>query len=348
MEAEMKVLVWRDRDAKKTESRCKNRNNRNIAVIIAAVLLLTALVGGIAASASTDKQAEDLETAAQAEVEMTETAEAVTETAETAEITDFAAETNAEVTAIVTPVLVAHEEYLGETEGTFDFEADYRIALMSDGDEEDYLPASKDLTGEKAGFEEKDQVSDGENVLDTAEGSDTEESETEEDVPTRFDEIDKMVSILNAPEDMPSKLTYKYNTAMQLNLSSEEITILERIVEAEATGEDVYGRMLVANVVINRVNDKYFPNTVKSVVFERSGDSVQFSPIKDGRYYTVPITEATKEAVRRVLAGEDYSRGALYFFERARTTGAKASWFDNNLKYLMKYGCHEFYTEYSK
>ena len=106
--------------------------------------------------------------------------------------------------------------------------------------------------------------------------------------------------------------------------------------------------MLVANVVINRVNSRYFPNDVKSVVFQKISGSIQFSPVEDGRYYSVPVTEETKEAVRRVLAGEDYSEGALYFFERARTTSKKASWFEKNLKYLMKYGCHEFYTEYAR
>ena len=82
MDAEMKVLVWRDRDAKKTESRCSNRKNRNIAVIIAAVLLLTAFVGGIAASASADEKAEDSENVTQIAAEAVQTAENVTETAD--------------------------------------------------------------------------------------------------------------------------------------------------------------------------------------------------------------------------------------------------------------------------
>ncbi len=106
--------------------------------------------------------------------------------------------------------------------------------------------------------------------------------------------------------------------------------------------------MLVANVVINRVHSKFFKNTVKGVVFEKIGGYEQFAPIRDGRYFTVPITEKTREAVRRVLAGEDYSDGALYFFQRDITTDKKAAWFDNNLKYLFKYGCHEFYTEFSE
>lgn len=150
------------------------------------------------------------------------------------------------------------------------------------------------------------------------------------------------------PADVPEKLEYVYNPDMCLELDDYEIEILERIVEAEATGQDIYGKMLVANVVINRVNFRKFPDTVEEVVFQKIGKSVQFSPVKDGRYYTVDITKHTKEAVKRVLSGEDYSRGALYFFERASTSEKKASWFDTKLDFLFKYGCHDFFIEKKK
>ena len=51
------------------------------------------------------------------------------------------------------------------------------------------------------------------------------------------------------------------------------------------------------------------------------------------------------EAVERVLDGEDYSKGALYFMCRELASKKGISWFDNNLKFLFKHGCHEFYTE---
>lgn len=129
-----------------------------------------------------------------------------------------------------------------------------------------------------------------------------------------------------------------------IKLSSGEKEILQRIVEAEATGEDIKGRILVANVILNRVKNKQFPDTVKEVVFQRSGGSVQFSPTKDGRYWSVTISKKTKEAVDRVLKGEDYSQGALYFSARSRADKNSMRWFDNNLKWLFKYHGHEFYT----
>ena len=119
---------------------------------------------------------------------------------------------------------------------------------------------------------------------------------------------------------------------------------LQRIVEAEAPDQDIYGRMLVANVVINRVYAG-FASTVKGVIFQKIGGATQFAPVSDGNYWKFTPTETTKEAVRRVLAGEDYSQGATYFFQRSTTSAKKAAWFDNELKYLFKYGCHEFYKE---
>ena len=101
--------------------------------------------------------------------------------------------------------------------------------------------------------------------------------------------------------------------------------------------------MLVANVVLNRVNDDYFPNTVEGVVFQNNGRTYQFSPIKDKRYWSVKISQDTITAVDRVMAGEDYSQGALYFSARSKADKNSMSWFDRNLEFLFKYGGHEFF-----
>lgn len=145
--------------------------------------------------------------------------------------------------------------------------------------------------------------------------------------------------------DIPAVLSLDYNADYTaLKLSSEQLTVLERIVEAEAGDEDVYGKILVANVVLNRVLDDEFPDTVKEVVFQSNGKTYQFSPVrKGGRYYTVKVSEHTKAAVARALAGEDYSDGALYFFARRYTSAKKAKWFDTSLRKIVEYGCHEFF-----
>lgn len=115
--------------------------------------------------------------------------------------------------------------------------------------------------------------------------------------------------------------------------------ILLRIVEAEAGDQDLRGRRLVANVILNRVKSKQFPNTVKKVVFAPR----QFSPVSNGSYYRVRVSKKTKRAVDQALQGVDDSRGALYFMWRAGASGSNASWFDRALKRLFRHGCHEFF-----
>ena len=103
------------------------------------------------------------------------------------------------------------------------------------------------------------------------------------------------------------------------------------------------GKMLVAGVVLNRVESQKFPNTVKQVVFQQENGVAQFSPIRDGRYYSVSVSDETIEAVTRVLYGEDLSKGALYFASRKYANPERMAWFDNHLTLLFSHGGHEFF-----
>lgn len=127
-------------------------------------------------------------------------------------------------------------------------------------------------------------------------------------------------------------------------LTSEDMDALLRIVEAEAGTEDENGKLLVANVVLNRVNDKHFPDTVKDVVLQRENGVTQFSPVSNGRYYSVTVTQETMTAVERALAGEDISQGALYFAARKYADSDRMKWFDEHLSFLFEYGGHEFFA----
>ena len=127
------------------------------------------------------------------------------------------------------------------------------------------------------------------------------------------------------------------------NLSESDYTSLLRIVEAEAGCEDEEGKMLVAGVIMNRVNSTRFPDTVEEVVLQSEGGVHQFSPVSDGRYYTVKVSNETETAVNRVLNGEDISEGALYFAARKYADPEKMKWFDKNLTLLYQHGGHEFF-----
>lgn len=130
----------------------------------------------------------------------------------------------------------------------------------------------------------------------------------------------------------------------EYDLSAEDLEALMRIVEAEAGGEDVEGKLLVANVVLNRVKDESFPDTVEEVVFQQNNGVTQFSPVRNGRYWTVEISEETMEAVNRALEGEDISQGALYFAARKYADSDKMKWFDEKLTFLFAHGGHEFFA----
>ncbi len=93
-------------------------------------------------------------------------------------------------------------------------------------------------------------------------------------------------------------------------LSEQDYDALLRIVEAEAGGEDEDGKLLVANVVLNRVNNESFPDTVTEVVMQKEQGVAQFSPTVDGRFQNVKVSQETYEAVERALYGEDISQGA--------------------------------------
>lgn len=128
------------------------------------------------------------------------------------------------------------------------------------------------------------------------------------------------------------------------SLDKESVEILCRIVEAEAGCEDAEGKLLVANVVLNRVEDEQFPDTVEGVVFQRENGVSQFSPVSDGRYYQVTVSEETLAAVDRALMGEDNSEGALFFAAREHADSERMKWFDEELVYLFEHGGHEFFA----
>lgn len=127
-------------------------------------------------------------------------------------------------------------------------------------------------------------------------------------------------------------------------MSDEDYDTLLRIVEAEAGSEDIKGRVLVANVIMNRVKSEDFPNTVTEVVWDNSDGVPQFSPTYDGRINEVAVSDETREAVKQALKGTDYSEGALFFIQKSAAEEHNVKWFEKGLKRLFKYGVHEFYT----
>jgi len=129
-----------------------------------------------------------------------------------------------------------------------------------------------------------------------------------------------------------------------ISLSSNDYQVLLNIVEAEVGTEDLKTRMMIANVIINRMQHNYYPNTIEEVVFQNNGKVYQFSPILDGRYFAINVTSKTVTAVNNALAGYDNSQGALAFVNRNITSDKIMEWFDKNLIFVVKYGKVEYFT----
>lgn len=166
-------------------------------------------------------------------------------------------------------------------------------------------------------------------LVETIQNEVVTEDNVETEIPT--EETAEQVVMEETPETL---------TGNSFSLEDQEYQVLLKIVEAEAGCEDTEGRMLVANVVMNRVRNGYFPNTVTEVVYQRQDGTAQFSPVSDGRIDTVNVSQGTIDAVARVMNGEDISQGALFF----RSVRSRSGWFDQKLSRVLEHGNHIFYT----
>ena len=77
------------------------------------------------------------------------------------------------------------------------------------------------------------------------------------------------------------------------DFSSEDITLMAKIVSAEAGNQPFQGKKLVASVILNRVDSDKFPNSVKEVVYQEK----QFAVIKNGSFDKTIAIEEDYEAV---------------------------------------------------
>ena len=165
----------------------------------------------------------------------------------------------------------------------------------------------------------------------------------------RVKKVKKTAADLNVSSSMENKVNELDARSITLAenptlMSDEDYDTLLRIVEAEAGSEDIKGRVLVANVIMNRVKSEDFPDTVTEVVWDNSDGVPQFSPTYDGRINEVTVSDETREAVKQALKGTDYSEGALFFIQKSAAEAHNVKWFEKDLKKLFKYGVHEFYT----
>ena len=90
--------------------------------------------------------------------------------------------------------------------------------------------------------------------------------------------------------------------------NSEDVTLLARLIDAEAAGEPYRGKVAVGAVVVNRLKDSRFPNTLREVIYQPGQFAVNRISERGA-----PSAESVR-AAEAALRGEDPTGGALFFY----------------------------------
>ena len=119
----------------------------------------------------------------------------------------------------------------------------------------------------------------------------------------------------------------------------EDVYWLSRIIYAESGNEPFEGKLAVGNVIMNRVENSQFPDTVKEVIFDRR-NGVQFTPTVNNAIYKTPSEECII-AAKICLEGYEILPNGLYFLNPRI---AKNQWASRNRPYVTTIGNHAFYA----
>ena len=99
--------------------------------------------------------------------------------------------------------------------------------------------------------------------------------------------------------------------------SSSEVYLLARTIYAEGRGEPYVGQVAIGAVILNRVRNPQFPNTISGVVYQKHA----FTAVSDGQINLTPNDTAMK-AARDAINGWDPSGGAIYYYNPAVATSS--------------------------
>lgn len=109
---------------------------------------------------------------------------------------------------------------------------------------------------------------------------------------------------------------------------------LSRIIHAESGNQPLLGKLAVGNVVLNRVRDSRFPNTVYGVIYQKN----QFSPASSGSVRRTPSAESVV-AAKLCLDGAVALDNVLYF----NRVGLNC-WAAKNRPFVQTIAEHSFYA----
>jgi N-acetylmuramoyl-L-alanine amidase len=111
------------------------------------------------------------------------------------------------------------------------------------------------------------------------------------------------------------------SNSSKTSYKKSDIDLLARLVTAEAGSEPFKGQVAVASVIINRLSDVKFPETIAGNIFKPH----QFESVSNGLIWEQP-TEDAYRAAQAALKGWDPTYGAKYFFNPAKINGPSWVW----------------------
>lgn len=115
--------------------------------------------------------------------------------------------------------------------------------------------------------------------------------------------------------------------------SEDELDLLFRVVQAEATEGDVVQKSHVASVIFNRIKEGWWDGDLtKNLMAKR-----QFEVVTNGRYKKMKVNAETILACEMAFE-QDTTQGALFF----DCTEGK-SWAAKNQEWIFNDGIHDFY-----
>ncbi len=166
--------------------------------------------------------------------------------------------------------------------------------------------------------------------------------------PKLFDNIDNSNEFIPTITINKKEKVVGDKSILRYNITEKEFSEFVRVVEAEVTGDNPFGvnyddayksKLLVAQVILNRVESPDFPNTVHDVIFQKNA----FTPLVDGRYWEVEISQVTIDACKDalLLETEDITYGCEFFSSGTKECKYGSYVFTDNVG-------HSFFKSYKR
>ena len=107
-------------------------------------------------------------------------------------------------------------------------------------------------------------------------------------------------------------------TGTVISYTKDEVDLLARLIESEASGEIYQTKVGVGAVVVNRVQSSDWPNTITDVINQVINGYYQFTPVKNNMIQNTASDDSLR-AAWAALYGSDPSNDAIFYFDESST-----------------------------